>query len=81
MFFIPIKTRISFKNRRFLLLKPPLLADETDAFSVNNRSFLREKAWNEAVFISCRFLKTWLYAMPTWQIAAFSFLFRQKSRR
>ena len=58
MLLIPAKTGDSFKNRRFLLLKPPLLAAESIGFIGKNHSFLREKAWNEAVFISCRFLKT-----------------------
>ena len=73
---MPIKIRISFKNRRFLVLKPPFLADTTILFSVKNRRFLREKAWNEAGFSFCRFLKMRFYAMRTWQIIDFAFLFR-----
>ena len=36
---MPIKTRISFKNRRFLSLKAPLLADETAVFCIKNHRF------------------------------------------
>ena len=38
--------RISFKNRRFLSLIPSFLANKTTAFSLKNRRFLNEKAWN-----------------------------------
>ena len=73
---MPTKTRISFKNRRFLILIPPFLADKTVAFSGKNRRFLREKARNEVYFCFNRFSNTWFYAMLTWQIIAFGFLFR-----
>ena len=73
---MPIKTRISFKNRRFLSLKAPLLADETAVFCIKNYRFLNEKTRNEAVFISRLFSKTQCYAMLTWQIINFDFLFR-----
>ena len=43
---MPTKREISFKNRRFLRLIPPFLADETAVFSVKNRRFYGEKAWN-----------------------------------
>ena len=76
-----LKIRISFKNRRFLSLIPPFLTDETVAFSGKNRRFLREKARNEAVFSVCQFSNTRGYAMLTWQIIVFDFLFRKKSRR
>ena len=69
------KIRISFKNRRFLRLIPTFLADETAAFRAKNRRFLREKAWNETVFSTCRFSKMRFYAMQTWQIIAFIFYF------
>ena len=72
---MPITIRISFKNRHFLSLNPLLLADETVVFSIKNHRFLREKARNKAIFSSWRFLKTWFYAMQTWQIIAFDFLF------
>ena len=81
MILMPTKIRIIFKNRRFLVLKPPLLADETTLFCIKNRCFLRQKARNEAVFSSRRFPKTQRYAMLTWQIIAFDFLFRKKSQR
>ena len=70
---MPTKIGISFKNRRFLRLIPTFLADETAAFSAKNRRFLREKAWNETVFSTCRFSKMRFYAMQTWQIIAFIF--------
>ena len=73
---MPIKIRISFKNRHFLVLKPPFLVDKTAFFSVKNRRFLREKAWNEAVLSFSQFFKTRFYAMCTWQIIDFTFLFR-----
>ncbi len=73
---MPTKTLISFKNRRFLSLIPPFLADETVAFSGKNRRFLREKARNEVYFYFTRFSNTWFYAMLTLQIIAFVFLFR-----
>ncbi len=73
---MPTKTRISFKNRRFLILIPAVLTDETVAFSGKNRRFLREKARNEVYFYFTRFSNTWFYAMLTWQIIAFDFLFR-----
>ena len=73
---MPIKIRISFKNRRFLVLKPPFLAYTTTFFSVKNRRFLREKAWNEAVLSFSQFFKTRFYAMRTWQIIDFAFIFR-----
>ncbi len=73
---MPIKIRISFKNRRFLVLKPPFLVDKTAFFSVKNRRFLREKAWNEAVLSFSQFFKTRFYVMCTWQIIDFTFLFR-----
>ncbi len=41
---MPAKIRISFKNRRFLLLKASFLADKTDLFSVKNRRFLIQKS-------------------------------------
>ena len=59
MFLIFAKTRIIFKNRCFLKMKPPFLADETIVFSIKNHRFLREKARNEAIFNSCRFSKMW----------------------
>ena len=71
-----IKMRVRFKNRRFLTLKPAFLADTTAVFSIKNRRFLREKAWNEAGFSFCRFSKMRFYAMCTWQIIDFTFLFR-----
>ena len=55
---MPTKTLISFKNRRFLSLIPPFLADETVAFSGKNRRFLREKARNEVYFYFTRFSNT-----------------------
>ena len=73
--------RISFKNRRFLSLIPSFLAKKTTVFSLKNHRFLNEKAWNYAVFSYCRFSKTWFYAMLTWQITIFGFLFRKKVRR
>ena len=73
---MPTKTRICFKNRRFLSLIPPFLADETVVFSGKNRRLLREKARNEVYFYFTRFSNTWFYAMLTWQIIAFDFLFR-----
>ena len=73
---MPIKTRISFKNRRFLSLKAPLLADETAVFCIKNYRFLNKKARNEAVFCYRWFSKTQRYAMLTWQIINFDFLFR-----
>ena len=73
---MPTKIRIRFKNRRFLVLKPPLLADTTTLFSVKNRRFLNEKAWNEAVLSFSQFFKARFYAMRTWQIIYFAFLFR-----
>ena len=57
------KIRINFKNRRFLRLIPPLLADKTVLFIIKNRRLLKEKAWNKAVFCSCRLSKPWGYAM------------------
>ena len=78
---MPTKTRISFKNLRFLKLKPVVLADETVLFSGKNHRFLREKARNEVYFYFTRFSNTWFYAMLTWQIIAFGFLFRKKSQR
>ncbi len=63
MLLMPTKTRISFKNRHFLTLKPALLADKTVLFIIKNRRLLKEKAWNKAVFCSCRFSKPWGYAM------------------
>ena len=63
MLLMQITSGISFKNRRFLTLKPPLLTDETALFRLKNNRFLREKAWNGAVFSSCRFSKTRFYAM------------------
>ena len=63
MLLMQITSGISFKNRRFLTLKSPLLTDETALFRLKNHSFLREKAWNGAVFSSCRFSKTRFYAM------------------
>ena len=51
------KIRVSFKNRRFLILKPPFLADKTALFSVKNHRFLREKGRNEPAFSSCWFSK------------------------
>ena len=68
--------RISFKNRRFLRLKPAFLADKTIVFSAKNHRFLREKAQNEAVSIFVCFSKNRFYAMQTWQIVTFNFLFR-----
>ena len=59
MFLIFAKTRISFKNCRFLKLIPLFLADETIVFSIKNHRFLREKARNEAIFNSCQFSKMW----------------------
>ncbi len=41
MYLLPTKTRISFKNRRFLSLKPPLLADKTALFSIKKHRFVR----------------------------------------
>ena len=73
------KIRISFKNRRFLRLKPTFLADKTVVFSIKNHRFLKEKARNEAVFSACRFSNTRGYAMLTWQIIIFIFLVREKS--
>ncbi len=43
---MPIKIIISFKNRRFLSLKPSLLADKISTFCTKNHCFLREKVWN-----------------------------------
>ena len=74
------KTRISFKKRRFLKLKPPFLADETDLFSIKNRRFCALKARNGVVFSSCRFSNMRFYAMQTWQIIVLGFLFRRKPR-
>ena len=68
-----IKMRVRFKNRRFLTLKPAFLADTTAVFSIKNRRFLREKAWNEAVLSFSQFFKTRFYAMRTWQIIDFTF--------
>ena len=48
--------------------------------SFKNRRFLRLKARNETVFCSRRLPKAQRYAMQTWQIIAFDFLFRQKTR-
>ena len=76
-----IKMRVRFKNRRFLSLIPTFLADETAVFIIKNRRFLREKARNEVCFCFCWFSKMWFYAMWTWQIIAFDFLFRKKSQR
>ena len=76
MFSTPTIIRISFKNRRFLSLKPPFLADETVLFNINNHRFLRQKARNKALFSYCQFSKTWFYVMQTWQIVDFIFLFR-----
>ena len=73
---MPTEIGISFKNRRFLTLKPTFLADKTDVFLRKNHRFLNEKAWNKALFSSCRFSKTWFYVMLTLQIIAFIFLFR-----
>ena len=78
---MPTKREISFKNRRFLRLIPTFLADETAVFCIKNHRFLREKARNEAVFFPCRFAKMRRYAMQTWQIVVFDFLFRKKSQR
>ena len=77
---MPIRIWVTFKNCRFLTLKPLLLADETVVFSIKNHRFLREKARNQAVLSFCRFSKTRFYAMQTWQIVVFCFLFRKKSR-
>ena len=60
---MPTEIGISFKNRRFLTLKPALLADKTVLFIIKNRRLLKEKAWNKAVFCSCRLSKRWFYAM------------------
>ena len=76
MYLLPTKTRISFKNRRFLSLKPPLLADKTAVFSIKNHRFLREKPRNQVVFNFYRFSKTCFYAMQTWQMIVFDLLFR-----
>ena len=76
---MPTEIGISFKNRRFLTLKPTFLAAKTDVFRKKNHRFLNEKAWNKALFSSCRFSKTQFYAMQTWKIIAFDFLFREKS--
>ena len=73
---MPTKTRISFKNRRFLRLKPTFLADKTVVFSIKNHRFLKEKARNEACCCFFRFSKRRFYAMLTWQIIVFRFLFR-----
>ena len=78
---MPTKIGISFKNRRFLRLIPTFLADKTDVFSIKNQRFLREKARNKSYFCSYHISKTRLYAMQTWQIAVFNFLFRKKSQR
>ena len=74
------KTRVSFKNRRFLKLKPPFLADETDLFSIKNHHFLILKVRNGVVFSSCRFSNMRFYAMQTWQIIVLGFLFLRKPR-
>ena len=42
MLLMQITSGISFKNRRFLTLKPPLLTDETALFRLKNHRFLRE---------------------------------------
>ena len=57
MLLMSTKIRIIFKNRRFLILKPPFLADKTAIFSVKNHRFLREKGRNEPAFSSCWFSK------------------------
>ena len=46
MLLMQITSGISFKNHRFLTLKPPLLTDETALFRLKNHRVLREKAWN-----------------------------------
>ncbi len=67
--------RISFKNRRFLRLIPTFLADETAVFCIKNHRFLKGKARNDAVFFFSCFSKIWFYAIQTWQIIVFGFLF------
>ena len=67
---------ISFKNCHFLKLIPPFLADETIVFSIKNHRFLREKARNEAIFQFLSVLEDVVFAMRTWQITVFCFLFR-----
>ena len=43
---MPTEIGISFKNRRFLMLKPTFLDAKTDVFLRKNHRFLNEKAWN-----------------------------------
>ena len=62
---MPTKIRIRFKNRCFLRLKLPFLADKTALFSIKNRRLLREKARNKAISNSYWFSKTWFYAMQS----------------
>ena len=81
MFLMSRKIGHGFKNCRFLRLIPPFLDDKIDLLSVKNHRFLREKARNEVCFCSWRFPKRWFYAMWTWQIIVFGFLFHEKSRR